>query len=123
MQEYNNCMQKPKIIITGLLLYEFVMITLLQISDYCNAVFNVKFCLMGTFKYFMLCIMVPVFVWLIIWWIPTISGIVCPNKCKCENQTKTDVIPKEIQNLVMATIIFGIKKFLEYRQKNKNRNS
>ncbi len=113
-------MQKTKIIITGLLLYEFIMITVLQIPNYCNAVFNINFCLMTSFKYFMLCVMVPVFLWLIIWWIPNVSGIFCQNKCKCETQTKSDTIPKEIQHLIMAAIAFGIKKILEHRQKNKD---
>ena len=117
---YDKNMQKTKIIITGLLLYEFIMITVLQIPNYCNAVFNINFCLMGTFKYFMLCIMVPVFLWLIIWWIPNVSGIFCPDKCKCETQTKSDIIPKEIQRLIMATIAFGIKKILEHNQKTKD---
>ena len=76
---------------------------------------------MGTYKYFMFCIMLPVFVLLIAWWIPTISGVFSANKCKCENQDKSNIVPKELQSLIISTIAFGIKKFLEHQQKNKEK--
>lgn len=112
-----------KIIITGLLLYEFVIITLLRIPTYCYTVFNVNFCSMGTFKYFMLCIMVPVSLWLIVWWMPTISQIFYPNKCECENKAESNTISKDIQRLIMAAIAFGIKKILEHHQKSTKHQS
>ena len=114
-------MNKTKIIITGLLLYEFIVITILRIPNYCYAVFNKNFCMMGNFKYFMLCLMIPVCLWLIAWWIPTLSGMFCPNKCQCETQSKSNTFSKEIQNLIIATIAFGIKKIFEHQQKNKEK--
>ena len=69
----------------------------------------------------MLCVMFPVSIWLIIWWIPTVSQLFVPNKCKCESYTKSDGIPKEIQRIIMMALVIGIKKFLEHRQKNKDK--
>ena len=111
-------MRKLKIFITILFVYEFILLTILQIPDYCLAVFNVGFCGVS-FRYFFMCIVIPVLLILFVWWLPEISKVFC-NKCQCETQkdeTITDVVKgivsnQEIERFISAAIIVGIQKFM-----------
>lgn len=110
-------MRKIKIFITILSLYELVMLTVLGVNDYCFAWFNINFCV-GTFKYFLICIMLPILVGLFIWWMPEISRLFC-KKCECQIQNDkpiknmlSEIISKQdIEKFITAAIIMGIQKF------------
>ena len=112
-------MRKIKIFITVFVLYEFVMLTVLQIPDYCNVFFNHTFCAYGGFKYFLLCIMLPVLFGLIVWWSVDIARIFCHGKCKIQTEPDTtikdifnEIISKQdIEKFITAAIIMGIQKF------------
>lgn len=112
-------MRKIKIFITVLLLYEFVMLTILQIPDYCVYWFNHNFCETNHFKYFLLCIMLPGVSGLFLWWIPEIARVLCPNKCNVKPASETtiknifnEIISKQdIERFITAAIIMGIQKF------------
>lgn len=110
---YNGVMQKFKIFITILLLYEFVVLTILQVPNYCTGIFNVNFCSVS-FRYYLMCIMVPSLVALFVWWTPEISRIFC-KKCQCEvpqsNHTK-DTLKQDAEQLIIALITTGIQGFL-----------
>ena len=118
-------MRKIKIFITVLLLYEFAMLTLLQIPHYCFGVFNVSFCSVS-FRYFLMCIVVPTLVWLFVWWVPDITKSFC-KKCQCENReektikdtTKEIITKHDIERLITAAIVVGAQKFADSHPKTK----
>ena len=112
-------MRKIKILITILALYEFVMLTILQIPDYCTTFFNYNFCKTNNFKYFLLCIMLPALVGLFVWWMPDIGRMLCRNKCELKpepDKTIKDIFneiisKQDIEKFITAAIIMGIQKF------------
>ena len=127
MRGYNNCMRKIKIFITLLMLYEFVITTVLQVSGFCNTFFNRGFCDVGNFKYFLMCVMLPGLLILFFWWMPDIARPFCKNKCQCEERdteqkptqkTAQDIISHDdMERLVTGAIIMGIQKFASLHPK------
>ena len=112
-------MRKIKIFLTLLALYEFVMVMILQIHGYCVAIFNNNFCEIDGFKYFLMCVMLPVSFGLFLWWIPEMTRLICPNKC-CVRKEETpqlknvfnEIISKQdIEKFITTAIIMGIQKF------------
>ena len=65
---YNVYMRKLKIVLSILSVYEFVAVSILVIPNYCIWLFNKNFCEIGFYKYFLVCVMLPVFVGLLFWW-------------------------------------------------------
>lgn len=123
-----NNMWKFKIFITILTLYEFVMLTILQVKNYCFSVFNASFCEYGTFKYFLMCIMLPGLCCILIWWLPNLSRFVCNKTCKLPSvppppkETFTDVLreiisTKDIERFITAAVIMGVQKFVQNHPK------
>lgn len=112
-------MRKIKIFITIFALYEFVVLTVLQIPPYCNAIFNYNFCFGGGLKYFLLCIMFPGLIGLVIWWMPDIVTFGCPRKCNPQTDFTLknifdEIISKQdIEKFITAAIIMGIQKFVQ----------
>ena len=112
-------MRKTKIFITIFTLYEFVMLTILQISDYCVFWFNKNFCATNNFKYFLLCIMLPILVMLVLWWMPEIAQPFCKNKCQCDthqsepqrNKDQEIISKQDIEKFITTAIVVGIQKF------------
>lgn len=95
------------------------MLIILQIPNYCNFVFNYNFCDMGGFKYFLLCIMLPVLIALFVWWVPDVVRALCPHKCEIKPEPDitvkniiNEIISKQdIEKFITAAIIMGIQKF------------
>jgi len=119
---YNKYMRKLKIFITVFTLYEFVMLTILQINNYCINFFNLNFCESGAFKYFVMCIMLPISVAIFLWWVPEIGRLFCSNTCETpppeKNGNLTDVLreiisKQDIERLITAAIIMSIQKFAQ----------
>lgn len=116
-------MRKTKIFITIFLLYEFVILTILQIPEYCIRFFNYNFCEYSSLKYFLMCIMLPVLVSLFVWWLPEISSLFCKNKCEPRKpETIKDIVReivsiKDIERLITTAIIMGIQKFVNNHPK------
>ena len=118
-------MRKIKIFVTVLALYEFVMLTILQVPEYCYSVFNFSFCSVS-FRYFLMCIMLPSLIGLFIWWVPEILRVFC-KKCQCqETEPKTikdilrEIISKQdIEKFITTAIIMGIQKFVASHPKQK----
>ena len=116
-------MRKIKIFITVFLLYEFVVLTILQIPEYCVGVFNFNFCEYSSLKYFLMCIVLPILFALFIWWMPEISRLFCKNKCETPgSQSIKDIIHeiisiKDIERLITAAIVMGIQKFVSNHPK------
>lgn len=125
---YNLHMRKIKIFTTVLLLYEFVILTILQVHNYCVLVFNINFCKVS-FRYFLLCIVVPVLVWLFLWWLPDMSKMFC-KKCECdnlenkehlhENNVNENMSTKALEHLITSAIIIGIQKFAKNHPNTQN---
>lgn len=122
---FNNSMRKLKIFVTVLLLYEFAIITILQVPNYCFGFFNANFCAIP-FRYFLMCIVVPSLITLFAWWMPEISRPFC-KKCECEthdaeNQTGNfhEQISKHLlERVLAAALITGIENFLSKHPKTK----
>lgn len=125
LRVYNNCMRKFKIFVTVFVLYEFAILTILQVYNYCVGIFNVNFCDIGVFKYFLMCIMLPGLVALFIWWMPNIARAVCQ---RCETlpikpvDTLHDMLQeiisaKDIERFITAAIIMGVQKFAQTHPK------
>lgn len=120
-------MRKIKIFITILVLYEFVILTVLQISNYCNAIFNNNFCATDNFKYFLMCVMLPGLFVLFLWWMPDIARPFCKNKCQCEEthleqtsnikESREIISRDDMERLVTGAIIMGIQKFASMHPK------
>lgn len=120
-------MRKIKIFTTLFVLYEFFIITVLQIPGYCKNFFNHGFCNIGNFKYFLMCVMLPGLIVLFLWWIPELLRMCCHNKCQCDEthfETKSTeqksygIISKEdLENLINSAIIIGVKKFAKSHPK------
>lgn len=124
---YNDVMQRIKIFITILVLYEFVLMTILQIPDYCVSVFNYNFCETNSFKYFLLCLMLPISVGLFIWWMPEIARLLCPNRCNMKIEEKESaknmfdkiISKQDLERFITTAIIMGIQKFVASHPKAK----
>jgi len=122
-------MRKIKIFITVFVLYEFVMLTILQIPDYCSALFNMNFC-RSSFRYFLICIALPGTVCLFIWWIPEILQKFC-KKCQCDTAVTDDsptknilsemISKQDIERFITAAVIMGIQKFISKHPKTKKK--
>jgi len=112
-------MRKIKTVITILVLYEFVMLTILQIPNYCIAFFNKNFCSAYNFKYFLMCVMLPALVGLVMWWAPEIARALCPNRCSCDaSRSKApkdidrgDMSNQYLEKLITSAIMLGVHKF------------
>ena len=114
-------MRKAKIILTIFLLYEFVMISILQIPEYCIKVFNNNFCLMSGYPYWLMCVILPGAIMLFCWWVPDIAKLFCRNTCvvKTNSEPRNEikdvlheiVSAKDIERLITAAIVMGIQKF------------
>jgi len=120
-------MRKIKIFITLLMLYEFVITTVLQIPGFCNTFFNHGFCDVGNFKYFLMCVMLPGLFVLFLWWMPDIARPFCKNKCQCEEthleqtsnikESREIISRDDMERLVTGAIIMGIQKFASMHPK------
>ena len=116
-------MRKLKIFLTILLLYEFAILTILQIPNYCRGFFSTHFCNIS-FKYFLMCIVVPALIALFAWWTPEISRIFC-GKCQCEepheksikDNVKEMMSGSDIERLITTAIIAGLHKFVSSHPK------
>jgi len=119
-------MRKLKIFITIFVIYEFVMLVILQIPNFCVAVFNHNFCYMNNFKYFLMCVMVPGLLMLFLWWMPDIARPFCKNKCQCDarphtlqnNDVDRDEISKQyLEKLISSAIMIGVQNFAKTHPK------
>ena len=119
-------MRKLKIFITIFVIYEFVMLAILQIPNFCVAVFNHNFCYMNNFKYFLMCVMVPVLLMLFLWWMPDIARPFCKNKCQCDahpheiqnnNITQDEISKQYLEKLISSAIMIGVQKFAKSHPK------
>lgn len=104
-------MRKFKIFITCFILYEFVVITILQIRSFCDGIFNLNFCALDHYKYFLFCVMIPVLIGLVFWWVPKKTNNNANEKTLKE--ILIDSIPKQyIKRFIIAAIIIGVRKFI-----------
>jgi len=122
---FNNCMRKLKIFVTVLLLYEFVILTILQVPNYCSGFFNANFCAIP-FRYFLMSIVVPSMIALFVWWVPEMVRPFC-KKCECEihesehetNNFREQISKHLLERVLVAALITGIENFLSKRPKTK----
>ena len=109
---FNYAMRKLKIFTTILILYEFGILTILQIPNYCVRFFSIGFC-DSYFRYFLMAIIIPVLFLLIAWWWPDISRKMCKN-CQCETKQEEikDALKENIGGVITSALVAGIQKFI-----------
>ena len=118
-------MRKIKIFITIILLYEFAILTILQVPNYCIGFFNANFCSIP-FRYFLMAVVVPVLITLLAWWMPEISRPFC-KKCECEthepehqaNDFRDQISGQVLERALATALITGVENFLSKRPKTK----
>lgn len=119
-------MRRFKIFITIFILYEFVMLTILQIPSFCINTFNLSFCEYGAFKYFLMCIMLPILFSIFVWWAPDIAKLFCSKSCEVAppqpKETLRDILQEiiskqDIERLITTAIIMGVQKFAQKHPK------
>ncbi len=114
---YNFYMKKLKIFTTLFIIYEFVVITVLQIPVFCNALFNYNFCGFGGFKYFLFCVMLPTLVCLLFWWLPRKEI----ETKKSSQDILFDLLPPQyIKRFLIAVVIVGLRKFIMSHPRTRN---
>ena len=111
-------MRKIKIFVTILVLYEFAVLTVLQIPDHCVWFFNQNFCAQMNFKYFLLCLLFPAMIGLVFWWTPEISRLFSKNKCVCEPKNTNAFSEQNLENLLVGIANIGLEKLLEHRKRS-----
>lgn len=121
---YNKDMRKFKIFFTLFILYEFTVLTILWIRDFCVGVFNYNFCTYGNYKYFLMCVMVPVLVWLVFWWTPDVVRWIRGEKREQSESNIFDFVnqfftKQKIERFLIIAAVIGIQKFLSKHPKTK----
>lgn len=114
---YNFYMKKFKIFTTLFIIYEFVIITILQIHNFCVGFFNYNFCNTAWYKYFLFCVMLPTLVCLLFWWMP--------RKEVETKKSSLDILfdlltPQYIKRFLIAIVIVGLRKFIMSHPKAKD---
>ena len=116
---------KSKIGLTILSLYEIVAIMLLHCPNTCNAMFGMTFCTDSVFKYFIVCIAVPLIVFLIVMWIMEIidhirrrHSFLYKAKHAVKNmadhireRVSESVSSKDIEKMISAALVLGLRKY------------
>ena len=114
-------MRRLKIFTTIFVIYEFIAVVILHRMDYCIAFFKLNFCEYANYKYFFMCVMIPVAVLIFFWWIPDILKLFCRGACNIQTQQQKErtirdilleiISPQDIEKFITAAIIMGIQKF------------
>ncbi|MFQ6730108.1 MAG: hypothetical protein ACLRFK_03625 [Alphaproteobacteria bacterium] len=116
---------KSKICFTVFAIYEVIAISALHFQRICDAMFGVPFC-NNWFRYFLFCIIVPLFVGLILMWIREIvrfrrrrsfirrarnmvNGILASIRGKVSERINIT----DLERIVTAAVLVGIKKYAD----------
>ena len=117
---------KSKICLTVFIVYEAAVISFLHFQSTCDAIFSSAFCT-SWFRYFLFCVIVPLFVGLILMWINeiirahhrrrfirraknTVNGIL--SAVRGHMSKHMDVA--DIEKIITAAVLIGIKKYADY---------
>ena len=116
---------KSKICFTAFAIYEVVAVSALHFQRICDAMFGVPFC-NSWFRYFLFCVVVPLFVGLILMWVREIvrfrrrrsfirrarnmvNGILTSIRGKISEHI--DIA--DLERIVTAAVLVGIKKYAD----------
>ena len=116
---------KSKICLTVFVVYEAAVVSFLHFQSTCDAIFSSAFCA-SWFRYFLFCVIVPLFVGLILMWINeiirahhrrrfirraknTVNGILSAVRGHMSKQM--DVA--DIEKIITAAVLIGIKKYAD----------
>ena len=116
---------KSKICLTVFVVYEAAVISFLHFQSTCDAIFSSAFCT-SWFRYFLFCVIVPLFVGLILMWINeiirahhrrrfirraknTVNGIL--SAVRGHMSKHMDVA--DIEKIITAAVLIGIKKYAD----------
>ena len=119
-------MRRFKIFLTFFVIYESVIIAILHSGDYCTVVFNSNFCAYETYKYFSMCLMLPILFTVFLWWMPNIKRFFCNNTCKTQHEhhkeARYDILHEMVSHIgierfITAAIVTGINRFAKNHPK------
>lgn len=116
---------RPKICLTVFSLYEIIAVTILHFQRICDSIFSVNFC-NGWYRYFLLCVIVPVIIGLILMWIYEIvyrhrrrkffrrmRNIVHDIMGGIRGKVSEHINIQDMEKIVTAAVLIGIKKYVD----------
>ena len=112
-------MRKFKIITTVFVIYEFLAIMILHRQSYCSIFFELNFCDYGAYRSFFMCLMVPVLISEILWWLSDIS---CRKSCDTENEVTPDntITRGDIEYFVSSLLLIILQHFFKKHKKTES---
>ncbi|MCQ2599213.1 MAG: hypothetical protein MJ187_02420 [Alphaproteobacteria bacterium] len=127
-------MLKLKTALTVVCLYEIITATFMHVSKTCNVVFGDVFCADSPFKYFVICIAVPLLVLIgIMWWRELIAKRRRKNSVlgrarymikdiaiMLRDRVAQNVSAVDLEKVLMAALVFGIRKYAEKHPQVRN---
>lgn len=116
---------KYKIGLTIFSLYEIIAVLLLHCPRTCDAMFGTAFCDDHVFKYFIVCIAVPLLVFLIVMWIMEIihgvrrrrsllykaKHVVKNMAFNIKNKISESVSARDVEKIISGAVLVGLKKY------------
>lgn len=116
---------KYKIGLTIFSLYEIIAVLLLHCPRTCDAMFGTAFCDDHVFKYFIVCIAVPLLVFLIVMWIMEIIHGVRRRRSllykakhavknmafNIKNKISESVSARDVEKIISGAVLVGLKKY------------
>lgn len=130
----NKMFLKSKICLTVFSLYEIIAIILLHCQRTCDAMFGSMFCDDHVFKYFIVCVAVPVIVFLILMWIMEIINgtrhrhslfykarhAVKDMASNIRDKVSENISPADFEKLLTAALVMGLKKYADRNPRARN---
>ncbi len=118
-------MLKLKIALTVFFLYEIITATFMHVSKTCNVVFGDVFCGDSPFKYFVICVAVPLLALIcIMWWREFISRrrrkysvlgraryMIKDVAIMLRDRVAQNVSAVDLEKVLMAALVLGIRKY------------
>ena len=116
---------KSKIGLTILSIYEIIAILLLHSPRTCTAMFGTTFCADGLLKYFIVCVAVPLLVFLFAFWIMEIIAmhrrhhsllykakrVVKRMASNIRDRVSENISTDDLEKLVSGALLVGLKKY------------
>lgn len=110
-------MRRLKIFLTIIIIYEFIVVSVLHSQQYCTNFFALNFCEYQQYKYLFMCVMLPALVGVILWWWPKTLDI--SKSCNTENDDNT-ITRNDIEYFVSGLFLMAIQHFFKKHKKTES---
>ncbi len=120
-------MLKIKIGLTAIVLYEIIAVIFMHMANTCNTVFGNGFCADSPFKYFVICVAIPLIGLICTIWVKEIIArrrrkhsvlgyakhVIKDVALIVRDRVAERVSTVDLEKMMMAALIFGIKKYAD----------